>query len=165
MGSPGHICRAVPRHLCNQLLVRTVVTGRDEDESLDALAFKGRMVETVEGIYKHVDSLVPPFISSADSYKDGILRHFFSRHGRSHFDKLVPCIGAFLRILFVRFRSEAVLEPVRSDYVDIPLKELLAFLCRNLAHSREHIGILCRLLLERMPCKDIEIPCLCIPVI
>ena len=142
-----------------------VVAGRDEDECLDALPLERGAVEAVKRIDKHIESLVSPLIASAYPHENGIVRDCLARHSRRYLDKLRPGGRPELLIFFIGGRGEVILEPVRSNDVHIPLEELLALLCSDLAHRGEDIRVLGRLLLEGMTGKHIEIPCLGISIV
>ena len=141
MRCPGDIIRFLPVQFGHQLAVRTVVSRRDHDESLYALALKIRLVQLVQSVDEDIDAFVLVLIAASDTYENGILRHCLSGHGRSHLYKLVPGGGSDHRVVFFR-RCETVLETVRRHDIHLAAEELTALIGRDITHRGEHISVL-----------------------
>ena len=130
-----------------QAFVRAVMAGRNHDEGLDAAADVFSAVHAVQGVDKHIDSLVPVLVTAADTDEQGVCGNLFRAHGRSHlYDTLAG--GVVLRfVVIVVGRSKAVLKAVRGNYI-YRTQELGALLGGDVAHRCEYVRILGRFFLQ-----------------
>ena len=141
----------------NQILVGSVVPGRDHYERLDVTALRVGVLKFLEGVDKHVDALVAIFITPSDADEDRVLGHLLAGHRRGDLYQSGTRGAALFVIFLIRRRSEAVLEAVRGHYVHLALKELLALFRGDLTDSCEYIGVLRRFLLKRVTGDHVEL--------
>ena len=140
----------------HQFPLRTVVAGRNHNESLDAAALVIRVVDPGEGIDENVNTLVVVFVAAANADKEGIGGHLLRTHGRRHLYQAVSGGVVQLHVLLVRRRGKAVLEAVGRHHIHRASQELGALLGRDLAHRGEGIGILGRCLFQGIDGRHVE---------
>ena len=149
----------------NQILVGSVVAGRDHYERLYVTALRVGVLKFLEGVDEHVDALVAIFITPADADEDSVLGHFLAGHRRGDLYQSGTGRAALFVIFLIRRRSEAVLEAVRGHYVHLALKELLALLRGDFTDGCEYVRVLRRFLLKGVAGDHVELAGLLVSVV
>ena len=129
----------VPGKFRRKFPVRTVISGRNHDESLNAAAFKIGCVDPVKSVEEDIYSLVAVLVTASDADEDRILRHSFRRHGGGYLDKLFAGFVVTDIVFFIRGRGNAILEPIGSNDIDLPAKELFALTCGDVTDGRKDV--------------------------
>ena len=152
-------CLFIALQLGHELLVRSVVSGRNHYEGMDLLAVIALGRKFGEGIYEDVNALVPIFIATAYAHEDRVLRDLGAGHGGSRLAEGFPRDASGLKKFFFGIRSDTVLEAVRSHHIDLSAEKMGTFPGSDFTDGGEDIGIVRGSLLHGMSGHDTEPLC------
>ena len=113
-------------------------------------------IEAAQGFDIQVDALVSELIASAIDDHQAVAVDRFAAQGFGNMKNLLARIIAFFgKSLCIL--TQRMVNAVHRHLIRLAIKELLAFLRRDVAHRRESIGVFGRLLLHRLLRNDIEL--------
>ena len=132
-----------------QILTRLTDPSRNLDEGHHLLFQVTVTEQTVHRLHEHVDTLVTELIAARRRYDQRVVVEFLTQQGTGHLQHLPPG-GITLTGELRGSRHEAVVEAIRQHHVRALVQQFLTLLRRDVAHRREAVHIVSRLLLYRV---------------
>ena len=104
---------------------------------------------------EHINTFVLPFLPAGDTDIHRVFRHHAAQLLLRH---LRQCLAgcSTVRAKCLPFRHEVRLKPIRRNDVHGLIQQLLALPRRQVAHRREAVGEMCRLLLRRVLAHHVQ---------
>ena len=132
-----------------QILGRTCDIARYGNHAKDGAFQVLILVEAAQGLDEEVDALVLEFVTAAVDHHQAVGVEGLAAQSPGNFQDLGS--GGFAFFLEGGFiLPKGMVDAILRHHIGLAVEELLTLLCRDVAHRREGVGILGRLLLHRL---------------